>query len=39
MIDDELDLDFNFKELDTMKSIPWYKSEKELKAEEEAKND
>lgn len=36
MIDE---LDFNFPEVETMDSIPWYKTQKELKAEEEAKND
>lgn len=36
---DELDLDFTFEEVETMNSIPWYKTQKEIKAEEEAQND
>lgn len=37
MIEDklDLDLDFTFKEVETMKSIPWYKTAREIEKEEE----
>lgn len=35
MNDDDLDLDFNFPEIEDMPKYPWYKTIKEIKENEE----